>query len=261
MPPTATTPGNTATTPPSRLTVDAPTRAFHWLFALSFAGAWLTAESERWRGVHETLGYAFGGLLLFRLVYGLVGPKHTRLSLLWRRATGWREWLSKAQAGRPDLPRALTLGMGMAMLLLLAVAAPLVLSGHAGQAGWWGLEDALEELHELFANTAMALVLTHVALIGLLSVVRRRNLAAAMVTGRTPGPGADVVKARRGGLALLIVAAYVGSVGWLGSQLQQVGPGGSGTSQIEQGDETGDRTSDGTSDGFGRDDDEAQEDE
>ena len=97
---------------PARLMIDAPVRAFHWLFALSFAGAWLTAESERWRGLHVTLGYAFGGLLLFRLVYGLVGPRQARLALLWHRVSGVGDWLRNAGAGRVDLPRGATLGMG-----------------------------------------------------------------------------------------------------------------------------------------------------
>ena len=34
---------------------DAPVRLFHWLMVLSFAGAYLTAESERWRLIHVTL--------------------------------------------------------------------------------------------------------------------------------------------------------------------------------------------------------------
>lgn len=204
--------------PRGRLTIDAPTRAFHWLFALSFAGAWLTAESERWRDVHVTLGYAFGGLLLFRLVYGLIGPRQARLPLLWRRASGLGGWLRSALSGQPDLPRLATLGMGAAMLLLLMVAAPLVLSGYAGHIDWLGLEDALAELHEFFANTLMALVLTHLALIAVLSLMRRKNTALPMLTGRTAGTGPDVVKANRGWLALLLIAAFVGFVAWQASQ-------------------------------------------
>ena len=47
---------------------DAPVRVFHWLLVLSFAGAYLSAESERWRLLHVTLGYTLGGLVAFRLV-------------------------------------------------------------------------------------------------------------------------------------------------------------------------------------------------
>ena len=64
-------PANKAT----RLVVDAPMRMFHWLFALSFVGAYVTADSERWRLVHVTLGYTMAGLLVFRLLYGLLGPE------------------------------------------------------------------------------------------------------------------------------------------------------------------------------------------
>ena len=71
-----------AHTPPLRtvLVWDAPTRVGHWLIALSFAGAWLTAESERWRLVHVTLGYTLAALVVFRLVWGLVGTRHARFA-------------------------------------------------------------------------------------------------------------------------------------------------------------------------------------
>jgi cytochrome b len=35
---------------------DVPLRVFHRLLAGSFVGAFLTAESERWRDVHAVLG-------------------------------------------------------------------------------------------------------------------------------------------------------------------------------------------------------------
>ena len=59
---------------------DAPVRLFHWLTVLSFAGAWLTAESERWRLLHVTLGYTLAGLVVFRLLWGLVGTRHARFA-------------------------------------------------------------------------------------------------------------------------------------------------------------------------------------
>ena len=39
-----------------RLVTDAPMRMFHWLFALSFVGAYISADSEHWRLVHVVLG-------------------------------------------------------------------------------------------------------------------------------------------------------------------------------------------------------------
>ena len=48
---------------------DLPVRIFHWLLVLSFAGAFVTAESERLRDVHVVLGYTVLALLAFRLVW------------------------------------------------------------------------------------------------------------------------------------------------------------------------------------------------
>ncbi|HET8584659.1 MAG TPA: cytochrome b/b6 domain-containing protein, partial [Casimicrobiaceae bacterium] len=42
---------------------DLPVRLFHWSLALSFAGAFVTAESERYRDVHVVLGYTVLGLV------------------------------------------------------------------------------------------------------------------------------------------------------------------------------------------------------
>src|SRR5581483_3604771 len=57
---------------------DVPTRVFHWLLALSFVGAFATAESERYRDVHVLLGYTVAGLIAFRLAWGLVGTRYAR---------------------------------------------------------------------------------------------------------------------------------------------------------------------------------------
>jgi hypothetical protein len=107
----------------------------------------------------------------------------------------------------------------------LVVAAPLVLSGYAAHVEWLGLEDAMEELHEFFANAAMALVLAHLALLVVLSVLRRKNLAMPMVTGRTEGSGPDLAKSNRAWLAALVVVASVGFVSWQGyADLTAVNP-------------------------------------
>ena len=55
---------------------------FHWLLALCFVGAYASGDSVHWRALHVTLGYTMAGLLGFRLLYGLFGPRHARLSLL-----------------------------------------------------------------------------------------------------------------------------------------------------------------------------------
>ena len=62
----------------SILVWDLPTRMFHWLLVLSFGGAFLTAESERYRDVHVMLGYTLLGLIAFRLLWGFFGSRYAR---------------------------------------------------------------------------------------------------------------------------------------------------------------------------------------
>lgn len=242
----ATTPSNatetgrrdTTAASPGRRVTDAATRAFHWLFALSFVGAYLTADGERWRLVHVVLGYTMAGLLGWRVLDGLVGPRHVRLAALARKlaaAPAWaRATLKALRAGDgPALAGAGRQGQNLALAtviaaLLLAVP-PLVASGVATFHDWGG--EWLEEVHEAFGNAMLALVLAHLGLLAGLSVWRRQNLARPMLSGRIPGRGPDLVTRNRAGLALLLGLAVLAYWAWEWAQAPARGaPGGTAAS-------------------------------
>ena len=103
---------------PSRRVTDAPTRMFHWLFALCFAGAYATADGEHWRLLHVTLGYSMAGLLGFRLLYGIFGPRTSGLGLLWRKLTGAPAWLRTL----PQAPSVTQINWRQGQNLLMALA-------------------------------------------------------------------------------------------------------------------------------------------
>ena len=94
LPSPAAAPSSQAIAPPAtraargRRVVDAPTRVIHGLLALGFTGAWLTAESDAVHALHVALGYTVALLVGLRIVYGLVGPRHARLSQWSRRIAG-----------------------------------------------------------------------------------------------------------------------------------------------------------------------------
>lgn len=249
---TTTTAPHTTAAPiaaPGRRIVDAPTRMFHALFALSFLGAYLTAEGERWRALHVTLGYTFAGLLLARVLYGLFGPRQAGLGLLWRKLLGapaWLRALAQAARARPlaGALRALpwrqgqNLLMALAIVLLLVLALPLTLSGYASYQEWGDVfgGELFAELHETLGNALLALVLLHVGLVALLSLLRRRNLAMPMLSGRVEGPGPDLVKHNRVALALALLLAVLAFGSWQwqttpGGLLPSAGSAGSATSE------------------------------
>lgn len=217
--------GATVSTPPkSRRIVDAPTRIFHWLFALSFLGAYLTGDGERLRLLHVVLGYTMAGLLTFRVLYGLIGPKHARLSLLWRKLAGWPQWLKSflpdgATGGgvaAVNWRQGQNLSMALAVGALLVLVVPLTLSGYAAYNEWGDFlgGDWVAEVHEFVGEAFLMVVLGHLVLIAALSVLRRKNQALPMLTGRTPGPGPDLVRKNQWGLAALILVAALSYWAW-----------------------------------------------
>ncbi|MDO9215924.1 MAG: cytochrome b/b6 domain-containing protein [Lacisediminimonas sp.] len=205
---------------PGRLLTDAPTRMFHWLFAFSFLGAYLSADGEQFRLLHVTLGYTMAGLLAFRLLYGLFGPRQASVGALWRKLSNAPYWLqsvvrSKSLAGI-NWRQGQNLLMALAVIVLLAMLVPLTLTGYGTYNGWGDFlgGDWLEELHEFFGEAYLFVVLAHLVLIAGISVLRRQNQASPMLTGRsatgTPGP----VKKNRTWLAILLLLAVLSYWGW-----------------------------------------------
>jgi len=201
--------------PRGRRVVDAPIRMFHWLFALSFIGAYATADGERWRAMHVTLGYLFAGLLVMRVLYGLLGPRQARLAPLLRRAGGVRRWLhSLLQRSwlQADWRQGENLLIALASATMLVAVVPLTLTGLAAYQEWTG--DWLEEVHEFFGNVFLAVALAHVGALAGSSLLRGRNRIKPMITGRIDGSGPDLVPVERRWLALLLLVAAIAFVAW-----------------------------------------------
>jgi cytochrome b len=60
---------------------DLPTRLFHWLLALSITGALITINlGGAWMDWHIRFGIASFVLLLFRVIWGVIGPRYARFS-------------------------------------------------------------------------------------------------------------------------------------------------------------------------------------
>lgn len=187
---------------------DAPVRLFHWLTVLSFAGAWLTAESERWRLLHVTLGYTMAGLVVFRLLWGLVGTRHARFASFVRGpAAAWR-YLRSLLGGEPQHHAGHNPAGALAIVALLALALAVTFTGWAhfnGVFGGW-----TEDAHEAVANAMLALVGLHIAAVVLASRLHRENLVGAMISGHKRGAPQDAIRRAWTGLAMLMAVAVLG---------------------------------------------------
>jgi cytochrome b len=159
-------------------------------------------------------GYIVGGIVVLRVMWGFVGPRHARFGdfvrspivalvyfpdLLYGRA---RRYVGHSPAGG---------AMVIALLICLAatVATGLVAYGEQGKAPLAAAmvtgvdtnrpeaeyhsrgsasreqtESVVGELHNLLANITLALVIAHIFGVAVASVVHRENLVLAMITGR-----------------------------------------------------------------------------
>ena len=196
-------------TPPEAevLVWDVPVRVFHWLLVFSVAGAWLSAESERWRWWHETLGYTTLGLMAFRLVWGCLGTRHARFADFVRSpAVVWAYVLKMVRMRAPR-------HVGHNPLGAWAVLALIALTTLAGVSGWLIADgDApgwLEEAHELAANALMATIGVHVLGVLFSGWLHRENLVRAMLTGRKRATPDQGISAAWAGLGVVMVVAVV----------------------------------------------------
>ncbi len=197
---------------------DLPTRLFHWLLAGSFAGAWLTAESERWRDVHVVLGYTFAGLIAFRLLWGLVGSRYARFSAFVKGPAAVASYLRSLLGPRPEHHVGHNPAGGWAVLALLALGAATAGSGFLTYSDLGG--HFMEELHEAAAGAMLGLVLVHIAAVLLSSLIHRENLVLAMITGIKRGLPPQAIRSPRwlagsalaAGVVAFVSAAYQGAL-------------------------------------------------
>jgi cytochrome b len=166
---------------------DLPTRVFHWLLVATFAGAYLTSESERLRDVHVLLGYSAGGLVAFRLLWGLVGTRYARFTSFPLSLQAAFDYLKSLLSRSPRHYFGHNPTGSWAILGMLALIAGTALTGWANamEIGPTWMEDA----HEAFANATLALVVLHVGAVIASSLLHRENLPRSMVTGYKPGSG------------------------------------------------------------------------
>ena len=181
---------------------DRVVRVIHWTVAVGFFVAYFTEDALLF--LHVWAGYAIGVLVILRLLWAIVGPKHARfgdfiygpkavrgylVELITFRA---KRYLGHSPAGGA---MALVLWIGLLGIVWSGLefyaaaenAGPLAAGpGEAGGSGEVG-GGIWEVLHETSANLVLVLVIIHVAAVVLASVVHRENLVRAMVTGLKRG--------------------------------------------------------------------------
>jgi cytochrome b len=190
---------------------DWPTRFGHWLMAASFIVAYATGDSEEWRLVHVMAGGALAGLVLFRLVWGLIGTRHARFAAFLRPPGAAGRYLASMLAGQAEHHAGHNPAGAWAIVALLGLGLLAAASGwpvYQEIGGEW-----LEEFHEAMVNAMLMVVLLHLAGVLIGSLAHRENLARAMLSGYKLGWPDEAIRATRLWVVPFLLAS-AGAAAW-----------------------------------------------
>ncbi|WP_242475168.1 cytochrome b/b6 domain-containing protein [Thiohalocapsa halophila] len=167
-------------------------RLFHWALALAFCTAYMTGDG--YYELHLWLGYTVLALVLMRLPWGLLGPRHARFQDFVagpRRTLAYAAAFLRGRAARHLGHNPLAGWMIVLLLLVLTITALSGItldaaenrSGPLGSTRLFIYGDIIEAAHLLSTNLALALIGLHLAGVAATSWMYRENLPAAMITG------------------------------------------------------------------------------
>jgi cytochrome b len=201
----------------ARTVWDLPLRVFHWAMATLFFVAWFTAEGDRWLDIHIFAGYAIGGLIVFRVVWGRVGTHYARFGQFSYSFTEAKNYAFAVLQGKSRRYVGHNPAGSWAIFLLLLGVFLVVISGFFVFGGEEGHGPAgplasdvvgwlAKNTHNLVASAMMLLVVIHIAGVIVESYQHKEKLVLSMINGRKPVPENSPHVAPHTGLALILVA-------------------------------------------------------
>ncbi len=177
---------------------DLPTRLFHWLLVAAVVGLVVTGNvGGNWINWHMRLGYLVFSLVLFRLVWGVLGGQWSRFSAFV--PSPRRLWAYLRGTGDGHSVGHNPLG-ALSVLALLAVLSAQVASGLmtddeiaftgplVGLVSSETVSLASWYHSEVGKLVLLALIALHVSAIVFYGVVKKQKLVRAMVTGDQEAP-------------------------------------------------------------------------
>ena len=198
---------NTSNINQAILVWDFPVRVFHWLLVISFAGAWLTSEGEALQLIHYAFGYSACAIILFRIVWGVVGTRYARFTQFIKGPTETGQHIKSLLVGKQPLGPGHNPAGALVMISLVILILLICLTGYGI------VKDVLGELmsgaHEAISTLALGFVLLHVAAAIIMSFVQKENLVRSMFTGMKQGSPEQAIRYPMVFVGIGLILAYV----------------------------------------------------
>lgn len=181
---------------------DLPVRLFHWSLVGCIAAAWWSAENDAmdW---HMRFGYAVLALVLFRLIWGLVGSQTARFSQFIQGPAAiiahLRELTSPgrmhAHAGHNALGALAVIGL-LALVAVQAISGlftsdGIMTDGPLVERVSGATASLMRSIHMGNFNVLLGIVALHIVAIFTYAGLKRLDLVRPMVTGRAALPDSE----------------------------------------------------------------------
>ncbi|WP_407827034.1 cytochrome b/b6 domain-containing protein [Sphingomonas sp.] len=196
-------------------------RLVHWLLAGLIAFSWWSVHNHHtdW---HIWSGCAILTLLIFRLLWGFVGSSTARFASFVRGPRAVADYLRGRWSGAGHTPLGALSVIAIFLAVIVQVGLGLVSQDEDGLymgplARLVGSDtsDKARDIHELWFNVVLALIVLHVAAI-IFYRFRGKRLTKPMITGRAVlDPGTRPMRPAKWWLALICLAAALGIVRWI----------------------------------------------
>lgn len=176
---------------------DWPVRVCHWLLVVAVVGLVITGKiGGNWMEWHARLGFFVLGLVVFRMLWGMVGSQTARFAYF---VHGPRAVLAYLRDGTSPTAGHTPLGAlsVLAMLLVIAIQAvsglfandDILLEGPYAALVGKETSDWISRIHDYNSTVLLVLIGLHLAAIAYYWIRKRNNLLPAMITGRKVMPG------------------------------------------------------------------------
>ncbi len=169
---------------------DLPVRLFHWAIVLLIPALWWTAENDR-LDIHILLGEIMLGLILFRLLWGLLGSSTARFSnfvkgpgAVIRYLRGGPRRFGHNPPGGWSVVAMLVALATQVGLGLFAIEEDALYEGPLSHLVSYETARTLADRHETMFNVLLVLIALHLLAVLYYLLIRRDDLMTPMVTGR-----------------------------------------------------------------------------
>ena len=200
---------------------DLPVRLVHWLLAALIVFSWWSVHNHHsdW---HIWSGCAILTLLIFRLLWGFVGSSTARFASFVRGPRAVVDDLRGKWTGIGHSPLGALSVLAIFLVIAIQVGLGLVAQDEDGiYAGPLSrlissdASDRARDLHELWFNVILALIVLHIAAIFYYRV-RGRKLTVPMITGRAVlDPGAAPMQRGKWWAALICLVVGIAITRWI----------------------------------------------